>query len=88
MGCEKIYAVMMDMLHKAGYFNALEGWEKEFPDIVGREFPEVGKELLHRQQEIVKRAVYSDRQPNAESEQFVRWVYFLLEEAVMRKRKE
>ena len=85
MGCRKVYAVMMDMLHEAGYFTAMEGWEKDFPEKMAQEFPEVGKELLYRQQDIVRRAAYSDWKPDAESEQFVRWVYFLLAEAVTRR---
>ena len=77
----------MDMLHEAGYFTAMEGWEKDFPEKMAQEFPEVGKELLYRQQDIVRRAAYSDWLPDAESEQFVRWVYFLLAEAVARRMK-
>ncbi len=87
MGCQKIYAVMMDMLHEAGYFQEMEGWEKEFPKTAAQQFPEVEEELLCRQQEIVKRAAYGGWTPDVESGQFVRWVFFLMAEAVAGRRK-
>lgn len=87
MGCRKVYALMMDMLHGAGYFPEMEGWEKEFPETAAQEFPEVGEDLLRRQQEIVKRAAYGGWTPDGESEQFVRWVFLLLAEAVEGRRK-
>lgn len=85
--CGKVYGAMMDMLHYAGYFLDAEGWEKDFPVIAAAEFQQVGEEELRRQQNIVKQALYGAVSPEPEEEQFVRWVYFRMAEAVSRRIK-
>lgn len=45
------------------------------------------RRLRRRQQDIVKRAVYSDWEPDPESRQLVRWVYFLMVESVAARLK-
>lgn len=87
MGCRKVFAVMMEMIHYAGYFSELEGWEEDFPHKVSEEFPQVSEEEMRRVQDIVKEASYGRTGADAEKEQFVRWTYFRLAEQVFRKIK-
>lgn len=82
MNCRRIFALMMDMLHDAGYVRELEGWEEDFPEKVSREFRGISKEELQGMQKIVRRAAYGQTAPEPEEEQFVRWIYFRLEKQV------
>lgn len=87
MGCRKIFAVMMEMFHYAGYFSESEGWEKDFPRRVSQEFPQVSEEEMQSLQNIVKEAAYGPAGASAEDGQFVRWVYFRLAEQVLQRLK-
>lgn len=87
MGCRKVFAVMMEMIHYAGNFPELEGWEEDFPHKVSEEFPQVSEEEMRRVQDIVKEAAYGRTGADAEKEQFVRWTFFRFAEQVFRKIK-
>ena len=54
---------MMGLLHAAGYFPDLQGWEREFPERAAEAFPELAREELCRQQKIVMRDVYGEIPP-------------------------
>lgn len=87
MGCRRIFSIMMDMFHHAGYFPETAGWEKDFPSKVSKEFPQVTEEEMLKVQNIVKKAAYGPAGADAEEEQFVRWIYFRLEEQMFQKMK-
>lgn len=57
---------MMKLLHVAGYFPDIEGWESEFPRMAAEVFPEVTEEELRRQQDIIMRKVYGETLPKEE----------------------
>lgn len=85
--CRKVYARMLGLLHDAGYFPDLEGWEREFPERAAEAFPEVTAEELRRQQEIVVRDVYGEILPGEEEAQYVRWIYSRVAEAALCRMK-
>lgn len=85
--CGEVYAGMMRLLHDAGYFPDMEGWEKEFPETAAEVFPEVAEEELRRQQSIILRKVYGESLPKEEEAQYVRWMYFRMAEAVLCRMK-
>ena len=85
--CKEIYARMMGLLHDTGYLPDLKGWEREFPERVAEAFPELAKEELCRQQEIVMKDVYGEILPGEEEAQYVRWIYFRVAEAVLGRMK-
>ena len=78
---------MMRLLHDAGYFPNLEGWEREFPERAAEVFPEVEREEFCRQQEIVLQDVYGEILPGEEDTQYVRWMYFKVAEVVLGRMK-
>lgn len=85
--CKEVYAGMMGLLHAAGYFPDLQGWEREFPERAAEAFPELAREELCRQQKIVMRDVYGEILPGEEEAQYVRWMYFRMAEAVLGRMK-
>lgn len=87
MNCREIFYIMMEMLHAAGFFTDLEGWEEDFSRKVSEEFAGISEEELCHMQEIVKEAAYSQRVPEEKDEQFVRWIYFRLEDRLCYKPK-
>lgn len=87
MDCKEVYARMMRLLHDAGYFPDLEGWEREFPERAAEVFPDVAREEFCRQQEIVLQDVYGEILPGEEDTQYVRWMYFKVAEVVLGRMK-
>lgn len=85
--CREVYAGMMKLLHDAGYFPDMEGWERAFPKMAAEVFPEVTEEELRRQQGIIMGKVYGETLPREEEAQYVRWVYFRMAEAVLCRMK-
>lgn len=85
MNCREIFSIMMETFHNAGFFTDMEGWEEDFPRRVSEEFTRISEEELRRMQDIVKEAAYSQRMPEEKDEQFVRWIYFRLSDAICRR---
>lgn len=85
--CKKVYAGMITLLHDAGYFQNLGGWEKEFPQRAAQTFSEIAEDEFCRQQGIVLREIYGEIPPGEAEAQYVRWMYFRVADAVMGRMK-